>query len=224
MAARPPLPDGPERPADACPYPRPFPEDFDECLTYQGTMFVGLDLQYRPMRPSRTCRFLTVGEVSGLRGTFYGRCALGDSAARLKWMSRVDRERLQKLQELRLELSAFLKPSIEELWRLKGDQLRAQKLGDSEDPAAVTQALQDLAHRVTEGIEAFLDEKAQTLEELQLPREPLVQLTRLSLDAFVEQTTAEQADVELPREVLSRLPPEALALVRPESSVSSANP
>jgi hypothetical protein len=178
--------------------------DFDECLTYQATMFVGLDLQYRPMRPSRTCRFLTVGEVSGLRGTFYGRCAMGDAAARARWMSHVDRERLHKLQELRLELSAFLKPSIEELWRLKGDQLRGQRLGDGEDAAVPTQALQSLAQRVVEGIEAFFDAKSQTLEELQLPRGPLIQMTRLSLDAFVAQTTAEQADVELPREVLSR--------------------
>jgi hypothetical protein len=181
-------------------------------------MFVGLDLQYRPLRPSRTCRFLTVGEVSGLRGTFYGRCALGDAAARQRWMSRIDRERLHKLQDLRLELSAFLKPSIEELWRLKGDQLRAQKLG--EDPAALTEALRTLADRIAEGIDTFLDSKSQTLEELQMPRGPLVQLTRLTLDAFVAQVTSEQAEVELPGEVLSRFPPEVLALVRPESSAS----
>ena len=184
-------------------------------------MFVGLDLQYRPMRPSRTCRFLTVGEVRGLRGTFYGRCALGDAAARERWMSRMDRERLQKLQDLRLELSAFLRPSIEELWRLKGDQLRAQRLGEGADPAVQTEALQALAQRVTDGIEAFFEEHSKTLEELGLPREPLVQVTRLSLDAFVAQTTAEQADIELPREVLSRFPPEILALVQPESSSTS---
>jgi hypothetical protein len=220
MAARPTLADGPAGPADACPYRRPFPEDFDDCLTYQATMFVGLDLQYRPLRPSRTCRFLTVGEVSGLRGTFYGRCALGDAAARQRWMSRIDRERLNKLQDLRLELSAFLKPSIEELWRLKGDQLRAQRQGDGEDPVALTEALRALADRIAEGIDAFLDSRSQTLEELQMPRVPLVQLTRLTLDAFVEQDTSEQADVELPGEVLSRFPPEVLALVRPESSAS----
>jgi hypothetical protein len=221
MVARPELVEGPEGPADACPYRRPFPEDFDECLTYQATMFVGLDLQYRPLRPSRTCRFLTVGEVSGLRGTFYGRCTLGDAEARQRWMSRVDRERLHRLQALRVELSAFLKPSIEELWRLKGEQLRAQRLGDGEDVGALTEALRTMADRVTEGVDAFLDAKSEALEELQMPREPLIQLTRLTLDAFIQQTTAEQAEIELPREVLSRFPPEVLALVRPESSVSS---
>jgi hypothetical protein len=221
MAARPTLADGPQGPADACLYRRPFPEDFDECLTYQATMFVGLDLQYRPLRPSRTCRFLTVGEVSGQRGTFYGRCALGDAGARQRWMNRIDRERLHKLQDLRLELSAFLKPSIEELWRLKGDQLRAQRLGTGEDTSELTEALQALTDRVAEGVDAFLQTRSQTLDELEMPREPLVQLTRLALDAFVAQVTAEQSHVELPGEVLSRFPPDLVALVQPESTPSS---
>jgi hypothetical protein len=208
--------EGVERPGDACPYPRPFPENFDDCLTYQETVFVGLDLQYRPLRPSRTCRFLTVGEVTGLPGTFYGRCALGDAAARQRWMNSIDRERVQKMQDLRVELAAVLRPSIEELWRLKGDQLRARKLGGEEDPAQLTEALERLAERVGERVEAFLDTRSQVLQELQLPREPLLQVTRLALDAFIEQMTAEQAEVELPQEVLSRFPPEVLTLVRPE--------
>src|SRR5918911_1893731 len=106
------------QPADACPYRRPFPEDFDDCPTYQGTVFVGLDLQYRPLRPSRTCRFLTVGEVGGTPGTFYGRCALGDAAARQRGMSSLDRDRVQRLQDLRLEMTSMLRPSLEELWRV----------------------------------------------------------------------------------------------------------
>jgi hypothetical protein len=204
-------------PIDACPYPRPFPDDFDDCRTYQGTLFVGLDLQYRPMRPTRTCRFLTVGEVSGTRGSFYGRCALGDSAARQRWIDRVDRDRLQKLNELRVKLAAVMRPQIEELWRLKGDQLRAQKHGEARDVDGSTAALEEFSRRVTAQIETFLDLHSSTLSELQLPRDPLIQLTRLSLESFVAQSTAEQSQVELPPEVLARFPPEVLALLRPDS-------
>jgi hypothetical protein len=210
--------EGPAGPADACPYPRPFPDDFDSCRTYQGTLFVGLDLQYRPLRPSRTCRFLTVGEVSGARGSFYGRCALGDGAARQRWIERVDRERLQKLNELRVKLATVMRPQIEELWRLKGDQLRSQKLGEARDADATTAALEAFSRRVTAQIETFLDLQSSTLAELQLPRDPLIQLTRLSLDSFVAQSTAEQSEVELPPEVLARFPPEVLALLRPDSA------
>src|SRR5918911_2813246 len=100
------------QPPDACPYPRPFPEDFDDCPTYQGRLFVGLDLQYRPLRPSRTCRFLTVGDVSSQPGTFYARCALGDADARARWLAGLDRERLAKLQALRRRLAGFLRPPL----------------------------------------------------------------------------------------------------------------
>jgi hypothetical protein len=209
---------GPAGPEDACPYRRPFPEDFGECPTYQGTVFVGLDLQYRPMRPTRTCRFLTVGEVSGLRGTFYGRCALGDAAARARWINRVDPERLGKLNRLRTDLAAFLRPNIEELWRLKGDQLRARRLGEGDDPVARTELLQAFSSRMTERIEAFLNDHSDTLDQLQLPREPLIEFVRVALDAFVEQSTAEQDEVELPREMLARLPPEVLTLLRPDTN------
>jgi hypothetical protein len=170
------------------------------------------------MRPSRTCRFLTVGEVTGARGSFYGRCALGDSAARRRWIDGVDRDRLQKLNELRLNLAAVMRPQIEELWRLKGDQLRAQKLGEGQDATASTAALEEFSERVTAQIETFLDVHSSTLAELQLPRDPLIQLTRLSLENFVEQSTAEQAALELPPEVLAGFPPEVLALLRPGSS------
>jgi hypothetical protein len=130
----------------------------------------------------------------------------------------VDRDRLQKLNELRVKLAAVMRPQIEELWRLKGDQLRAQKLGETRDAEASTAALEEFSLRVTVQIETFLDAQSSTLVELQLPRDPLIQLTRLSLDSFVAQSTAEQSEVELPPEVLARFPPEVRALLRPDSA------
>ena len=206
---------GRSSPADACPYPRPFPEGFDDCPTYQETLFVGLDLQYRPLRPNRTCRFLTVGEASGTRGSFYGRCALGDAAARQRWIEHVDRERLEKLQALRTELGSLLRPQIEELWRLKGEQLRAQKRGEASEVAASTDALQLFSEPLNRQIESFFERHSTTLAELQLPRDPLEELARRALDAFVEQTTAEQEEFELPADVTDRLPPEIRTLLKP---------
>ena len=202
-------------PADACPYPRPFPERFDDCPTYQETLFVGLDLQYRPLRPNRTCRFLTVGETSGARGSFYGRCALGDAAARRRWIEQVDRERLEKLQALRAELAALLRPQIEELWRLKGDQLRAQKRGEPAEVAASTEVLQRFSEPLGGQIESFFERHSATLAELHLPRYPLDELARRALDGFVEKTTAEQEEVELPADLADHLPPEIRTLLNP---------
>jgi hypothetical protein len=208
---------GPISPVDVCPYPRPFPHDFVDCPTYQETLFVGLDLQYRPLRPSLSCRFLTVGEVPTIHGTFYARCALGDAAARRRWIERIDRERLQKLRSLRSDLAASLRPQIEELWRLKGDQLRAQKQADATWPDA-TAALQAVSSQVTTAVESFLDQNTATLKELKLPREALVKATLMSLEAFIEQPTTEEGQVELPEEVLAGFPREVRALLHPGPS------
>jgi hypothetical protein len=209
---------GPIGPADACPYRRPFPDDFDDCPTYQGTLFVGLDLQYRPLRPSQSCRFLTVGELPTVYGTFYARCALGDAAARGRWIERLDRERLQKLQVLRFDLVASMRPQIEELWRLKGDQLRAQKQGEAVSPDA-TDALHTVSGQVTSAVERFLDQNAARLEELKLPRDALIKATLLTLEAFIEQPTTEEGQIELPDEVLAGFPREVRALLQPDSPV-----
>ena len=206
------------QPADACPYPRPFREDFDDCPTYQGRLFVGLDLQYRPLRPSRTCRFLTVGAVAGQPGTFYARCALGDAEARLSWLDGLDRERLARLQALRQRMAEFMGPHLEELWRLKGEQLRARGLSES-GPSGVQQALQTLSDRLAQEVERFLEEQETGLAELGIPSDALLEATLLSLRAFVEQPTGELTDVELPDDLLRRFPQEVQALVRPVPSL-----
>ena len=205
------------QPADACPYPRPFREDFDDCPTYQGRLFVGLDLQYRPLRPSRTCRFLTVGDVASQPGTFYARCALGDAAARLRWLAGLDRERLARLRELRRRLAEFLRPSLEELWRLKGDQLRERGLSGSR-PAGSQEALRSLSDRLAAQVERFLEEEETGLAERGIPVDALLEATLLSLRAFVEQPTGELTNVELPDHLLGRFPEEVRALVQPVPS------
>lgn len=219
---RPSSPGEGRRAADACPYPRPFPEEFDDCPVYQGRLFVGLDLQYRPLRPSRTCRFLTVGEVRDFPGTFYGRCALGDAEARSNLLSRLDRERLAQLQTLRLELANLARAFVEELWQLKGEQLRVENLGQPGDSHASEQALQSLSNRFLRQTEAFLEEHDDSLRELGLPVDAVLQATAIALDAFVQQRTAEETQFELPDEVLERFPSDVRELVRPVSSLPRA--
>jgi hypothetical protein len=67
------------RPADACPYQRPFPPDFDACATFTGQVWLPLDSHFDALKPQQTCRHLTVGRLAG---SFYPRCALGDASAR----------------------------------------------------------------------------------------------------------------------------------------------
>jgi hypothetical protein len=46
------------RPDDECPYPRPFPADFNSCPAYQPRQFIPLDTLYQPLDPVLTCRHL----------------------------------------------------------------------------------------------------------------------------------------------------------------------
>ncbi len=42
------------RPDDECPYPRPFPPDFDSCPAYQARQFIPLNTMYQPLDPVLT--------------------------------------------------------------------------------------------------------------------------------------------------------------------------
>ena len=47
-----------ERPADECPFPKPFPSEFSDCPAFQSRQFIPLDTRYQPLDPVITCRHL----------------------------------------------------------------------------------------------------------------------------------------------------------------------
>ena len=73
-------------PDDACPYPRPFPVDFTECPVYDGIQFEPTNMADQPMASVRTCRHLVIGYAMDGIEHRYGRCRLGNGAARLRLM------------------------------------------------------------------------------------------------------------------------------------------
>jgi hypothetical protein len=70
-------------PDDACPYPRPFPDDFRECASFERVTLSSIPGTNDPARANSTCANLTVGLFWDGTNHRYGRCRLGDSAARL---------------------------------------------------------------------------------------------------------------------------------------------
>ncbi len=74
-------------PADACPYPRPFPETFVECPLYDRMRYVPADSQENPLSPIWMCghlvtRIFTKDAVEH----HYGACKLGGRGARRRLM------------------------------------------------------------------------------------------------------------------------------------------
>jgi hypothetical protein len=69
-------------PADACPYRRPFPENFNDCVVFDRIEMRNA----RAGQPRRlvSCRNLLVGRFWNGANHHYGKCRLGDSTARLE--------------------------------------------------------------------------------------------------------------------------------------------
>ena len=74
----------PDEPGDECPFPRPFPDEFRDCPTYQPRLIFPTDASSRPLNPVWTCAHLVAASRS--RGGWYASCGLGDAAARRRWL------------------------------------------------------------------------------------------------------------------------------------------
>jgi hypothetical protein len=70
-------------PDDACPYSRPFPDDFRECPTFERLKPTSEESDDQPVSTTGSCVNLTVGIHWDELRHHYGRCRLGDSTARL---------------------------------------------------------------------------------------------------------------------------------------------
>jgi hypothetical protein len=76
------------RPADECPWPRPFPEGFEECPAFAPLAFSPVDSRDRPLGPVLTCRHLISRPFNLPKAGWYGACGLGDAPARRAYLER----------------------------------------------------------------------------------------------------------------------------------------
>jgi hypothetical protein len=207
-------------PVDACPFDRPFPPDFNACPAYQPRTFVALDLRYRPLQPVWTCQQLEVRPTDASGHRFYGRCSIGDAAARERWVEQVRAVRLQTLRDLSSQVNRIAQPLLTELWTAKGRQLEAQK--SSGGDAAETKAVREVADRMRSEVTAFLDQHRVELEGAGLPYEAVVVLVGVLMDRFVSQTSTD-APPGLPPDALADFP-EAVRIFFDPSQATSSGP
>lgn len=207
-------------PVDACPFDRPFPPDFDACPAYQPRTFVALNLRYRPLQPVWTCQHLEVRSTGASGHRYYGRCSIGDGAARERWVDQVRAVRLQTLRDLSGQVNRIARPLLTELWTAKGRQLEAQT--SSHGKAVETRAVREVADRMRSEVTAFLDRHRAELEGAGLPYDALVVLVGVLMDRFVSQTSTD-APPGLPPEVLADFP-EAVRIFFDPSQATRVGP
>jgi DNA-binding CsgD family transcriptional regulator len=212
------------RPADECPYPKPFPPDFADCPAYQATQMVTLDISHRPLGSVMTCRHLESRLMPNTNYRWYGSCVLGDAEARRRWSNAVGVDRLHDISVLRQEVSALSMPYVQRLIELKGAPAE-------DNPVAHARQLQGVVDEFMTKITALLSQRKPVLDDLHLPLEACIRLLGISVDRFVKQGLTE-SEWEVPDEVLVLFPEDVRAYFRPgratersaEGSGRSRNP
>lgn len=200
------------RPPDECPYPKPFPADFDDCPAFQPRQFIPLDTLYQPLAPVLTCRHLETRALRE-RHRWYGACALGDAEARRRWASDVGSKRLAKISQLQRQMGTAVGADVQRLWQLKGQQLQANRSGSG--TAALNSELRQLSERAMVDLTAFLKSHTELLAEVGMPLDAMIELTRLSFDRFIESRHSSEVSFEVPDSVLEGLSEPVRAFFRP---------
>ena len=199
------------RPADECPYPKPFPPGFVECPAYEATQMVTLDISHRPLGAVWTCRHLESRLMPNTDYRWYGACAIGDAEARRRWSAAIGADRLYEISQLRQEVSAVSGPYIQRLIELKNAQPP-----DSQDLGQMQGVVDEF---MTEMLR-LLQARKTVLDELHLPLRAVLQLVRIAIDRFVEQGLSEP-EWEVPDEVLTQFPDDIRSYFRPRHTGGS---
>ena len=197
------------RPADECPYPKPFPVDFSDCPAYQATHSVTLDISHRPLGSVLTCRHLVSRLVPNTDFRWYGACVIGDVEARRRWSESVGSQRLREISHLREEVSARSAPYVQRI-----QELRSAETTGSLRKAAVAHEIDQLAAGLIADLRILLQDRQELLEQLHLPLEACLRLIRVAIDRFV-QGGGQETEWEVPDEVLALFPPEIQSYFRP---------
>jgi DNA-binding CsgD family transcriptional regulator len=200
---------GHRRPADECPYAKPFPPGFSECPAFQATQMVALDISSRPLGSVLTCRHLESRLMPNTDFRWYGACLIGDAEARRRWSHQLGEDRLTDINRLRQEISTLSAPYIQRLWQLK--------TADVHDPALAATFHKQIESTVDEfmtQMRQVLRQRQAVLDQLHLPLEACIRLVRLAIDRFVDRGVSE-VDWEVPDEIMALFPDDVRAYFRP---------
>ncbi|MEO6795428.1 MAG: hypothetical protein ABI401_13635 [Candidatus Dormibacter sp.] len=193
------------RPGDACPYPKPFGPEFNDCPSYQTRHALVLDASDQPLRTIWSCRHMGTKRVPGQKGHYYGACQLGDAAGRAAWVQRIGADRIRGIQRLRTEVMPIAQAYVDRMAVLKGQQLEAAREGA--DTEAVREQMRAAGQLYLDDLDACLKQVEPLLQEAQMPREGVIQLARQWVDEFLGETWARsQGDQHLPDDLLAALP------------------
>jgi len=187
-----------ERPSDACPYPKPFTAEFNDCPTYQTRHAIVVDSNNRPLRTIWSCRHMETKQIPGKSGHYYGACQLGDARGRQEWVQRIGPDRIRNIQKLRAQIMPLAQGLVDDLAALNGQQLEATD---------ILMLMKQRGRRYLEEFEAFLSDREELLQLAGMPIAAVMQLAQKWVDEFVSETLGRSRSVPvLPDELVASLP------------------
>jgi hypothetical protein len=193
------------RPSDACPYPKPFGADFNECPSYQTRHAIVVDSNDRPLRTIWSCRHMETRQVPGRPGHYYGACQLGDAKARHDWVQRIGPDRIRNIQKLRSLIMPLAQGFVDDLAYLKGRHLDATR--SHRDPTEILAEIRARGQRYLAEFETFLSEREDLLQSAGMPSTAVIQLARKWVDEFVSETLGRSRPAAvMPDDLMASLP------------------
>jgi hypothetical protein len=191
------------RPADECPYPKPFPADFTACPAFQPRQFLVLDAQNRPLGAVWTCSHLDVREMRGSGwGHFYGSCALGDAAARQHWAELLGTDRLRSIESLRLLVLPLGEDFSRKLVAAKAKEMVTRAEAQR---ASIRLEMEVMGDRYVADVKALLEAQPELLARAGMPLDLTVELTQDWIRNFINGRSLELTQRASPK-LVDRLP------------------
>ncbi|HEV1996986.1 MAG TPA: hypothetical protein VGR61_02505 [Candidatus Dormibacteraeota bacterium] len=201
------------RPADECPYARPFPDDFHDCPAYAARRFVPFDSLHRPLQPVWTCNFLAPRRSGAAERGYYAACALGDGASRQRWVEEVRTERLARVVALQSATTSIANPYLTEIYAAKGRQLASK-----EDSLEASATLNRLLAQLEAEVNAYIDAHRIEFEAASLPVDACKQIMTLALRSAAESRTLGSTHFRPPDALLEMFPVEVRPLLFPATN------
>jgi hypothetical protein len=167
---------------------------------------------YQPLAPVMTCRHLVSRQLPGEAGRWYPACRLGDSRGRLAWVEAVEPVRLAAIARLRAQMARLNEPFIDELWRLKAQQLAARRA--NQNASELPRQMVDVGAQFLAQSRTFLESHTADLAEIEVTAEALLELLRLSIENLIARSTGEMR-WEIPEQALREFPPAVRLFFRP---------
>jgi hypothetical protein len=193
------------KPGDACPYPKPFTAEFNDCPTYQTRHAIVVDSNDRPLRTIWSCRHMETRQVPGEAGHYYGACQLGDAKGRQEWVHRIGPDRIRSIQKLRAEVMPLAQAFVDDLACLKSRHVEAAR--SNGDTSEILARMEHRGQRYLREFEILLGEREELLQAAGMPLAAVMQLARQWVDEFVSDTWGRARSTQvLPDELVASLP------------------